>query len=79
MPRPTHALVVKRKNGDGPGRRIGVGWMNNRGWISLKLNPCVVISHNDDVYLNIYPTDQNRDEPPMPDEPPPEDDDDIPF
>jgi hypothetical protein len=80
MPRPTHALVAKRRNTEEPGRRIGVGWENDKGWIGIKLNPCVVISHNDDVWLNIYPIDPQHDEPPMPDGPPGGDeDDDIPF
>jgi hypothetical protein len=78
MPRPTHALVAKRRGGSGPGRRIGVGWQNEKKWISLKLNPCVVISHSDDVYLSIYPIGQDHDEPPMP-EKPEELDDDIPY
>jgi hypothetical protein len=82
MARPTHKLVVKRRAGDEQGRPIGVGWENDKGWISIKLNPCVVISHNDDVYLNLYPVAGPEPSEPTEDgqpSPPPPTDDDIPF
>ena len=55
MLRPTHKLVAKRIGKDKSGMPIGVAWQNEQGWISIKLNPCVVISHNDEVYLSLYP------------------------
>jgi hypothetical protein len=62
--RPTHSLCVKRK-GDKQGRRVGAGWMNEKGWISIKLDPCTCITDRDDVYINLFPNnyDQAREEP----------------
>jgi hypothetical protein len=60
--RPTHCLVVRRKFGKSFGAPIGVGWENDNGWINIKLNPCVVISHSDDVFISLYPNrQQSRD------------------
>lgn len=56
---PTHVLGVKRK-GDNFGTRVGAGWVNDKGWISVKLNPCVVLSHTDDVYITLFPARKEK-------------------
>ena len=91
MSRPTHTLYAKRK-GETHAFKIGAGWANEQGWISLKLNPCVTVSDREDVYINLYPIKRENDGPTVdsgysqdPGPPPDHDDDpgpsdnDIPF
>jgi hypothetical protein len=74
--KPTHVLVVKKKDSDAPGRRLGVAWESDKG-ISIRLYPCVTISDRDDVWISLYPYKKD-----WPSTTPPEDsdpDDEIPF
>lgn len=73
--RPTHLLFVKKKTG-GPSLRVGAGWLNEWGGISIQLHPCTVLTDRDDVYINLY---ENRDKDIDKGEPPPLADSDIPF
>jgi len=60
---PTHRLVLKEK--DGKRRTIaGAGWVNEEGWISLQLNPGVVLDSRllEDHYLSLYPYDRDKEE-----------------
>jgi hypothetical protein len=43
-----------RKNND-----LGAAWKNEDGSISIVLNPCVQISSNADLVLNLFPRDEN--------------------
>lgn len=85
--KPDYNLTVKLKGDDSYAKQVGVGWKDEFGGISIKLNPCVVISHTDDVWINLY---LNKDlsrripKPPPPEYSPPVDDygdadDDVPF
>jgi len=90
MGRPTHVVTVKVKDGDSPAAKVGVAWMNDQGWMSVKLNPCVSLTDRDDIYINIYP-DKYRDRVPAPKPrswsgadpddygPPPCEDEEVPF
>lgn len=51
---PTHILKVKERNGQRK-CNVGVGWQNEDGSISIQLNPCVVLSSRDDVYISLFP------------------------
>ena len=53
---PTHILKVMQREGKGKGR-IGVGWLNDDGSMSLSLDPCVVLSWKDDVVINAFPVE----------------------
>lgn len=90
--RPDFNLCVKPKEGPGVNTKIGVAWSDEQGRFSIKLNPCVVLSHADDVWISLYPADyqeQSRQKhypnpkPPAQDNfdygPPPMTDDDVPF
>jgi hypothetical protein len=57
--RPTHRLSVKSRTDRGQGV-IGAGWMREDGSISISLNPCVVLSHDDDVMIFLFPNDEER-------------------
>lgn len=57
--KPTHILSVKQRKGEGRGK-IGVGWLNEDGSMSVSLNPCVVLSSNDDVIITLFPVDQEQ-------------------
>jgi|WetSurSiteA1Bulk_404760.scaffolds.fasta_scaffold08174_1 hypothetical protein len=54
MAKPTHTLYVKRK-GTKHGRRVGVGWMNSKGWIYLRLDICTHLTDDTEIYINLYP------------------------
>jgi hypothetical protein len=60
---PTHVLSVKQKRGDRKTPRIGVGWLNADGSISISLNPCVVLTSKDDVFVTLFPIDYAAGEP----------------
>lgn len=53
--RPTHNVVVAKKDNAKDRIEVGSGWMNEQGWISIKLRPCVVLSDRDDIFISIYP------------------------
>lgn len=58
--RPTHRLCVKEKNGKGT-TLVGAGWEDADGHISIRLNPCVVLSFADDVIITLFPIEKGRD------------------
>ena len=63
--KPTHLLKVKQRDGDGK-TTVGVGWLNEDGSMSLALNPCVVLSWTDNVMINAFPVELEKDEEPPP-------------
>ena len=55
--RPAHQLRVRTRNG--PDRRgvIRAGWWDPRTKrMNIQLNPCVVLTGNDDVFINLFPS-----------------------
>lgn len=40
--KPTHTLTVKKKDSSAPASKVGVAWMNDKGWLTIQLDPCVV-------------------------------------
>jgi hypothetical protein len=75
--KPTHKLIIKKKTSrDAPPERsyqAGVAWENDKGWISIALDPCTVLKGNDDFFISLYPLygDGGYD--------PPDDDNSAPF
>jgi len=55
--RPDYILVVKRRDGEDR-TYAGAGWTTEHGGISLKLNPCVVLTDREDVWLLLKPNDE---------------------
>jgi hypothetical protein len=56
--------------------RVGAGWKERDGSISIKLNPCVVLNAHDPINLRLFPaTEYNKPAA----SPPPIEDDEIPF
>ena len=57
---PTHRLVITDKENRHRRTRAGVAWINEKGWISIALNPGVAINYNDskDCFISLYPIDQ---------------------
>lgn len=55
--KPTHRLTVKDANGER--HTVGAAWVDDRGWISIKLNAHVVLSEVQlrGGFLNLYPND----------------------
>jgi hypothetical protein len=51
---PTHVLKVKERRGSAKGE-VGVAWLNEDGSLHVILNPCVVLSWNDDVHITLFP------------------------
>lgn len=52
--RPTHRLVIKQRDGKLQ-TFAGVGWQNEQGWISINLNPAIVLDFKDQHYISLYP------------------------
>jgi hypothetical protein len=56
--KPTHQLKIRDK-ATGEVSLVGVAWINEKGWFSIKLNAHVVLSEVQlrDSYLSLYPSD----------------------
>jgi len=60
---PTHNLCVcERGNTNSHFTLIGVGWVNDRGSIAIKLNPGSSISWRDDLVVYLFNRDNAREE-----------------
>jgi hypothetical protein len=59
--KPTHRLSVREKNGEGR-CIIGSGWLWPDGSVSIKLNPCVVLTSKDEVNIKLFPINRPEDE-----------------
>lgn len=56
---PTHYLTVKKKEPkESKTQYVGVAWMDEYGRISIKIDACVVLTDRDDVWVSLYPIDQ---------------------
>jgi hypothetical protein len=51
--KPDFKLRIKQRDGD-YSTTAGVGWENRDGSISIMLNPCVVLSHADNVFIGLF-------------------------
>jgi hypothetical protein len=51
---PDYVVKVKERNSEAR-TQIGAAWAREDGSVTIKLNPCVVISWKDDVYITLYP------------------------
>ena len=64
---PDYNVVVKRMDGVGVNNKVGVMWWdfeNNRG--SIALDAGVQLSWKDELYINVYPRENNYGGPPTP-------------
>ena len=57
--KPTHVLKVKEREGNGK-TRIGVGWLNDDGSMSISLHSCVILTWKDNVMINLFPVDGEK-------------------
>lgn len=55
MAKPTHVLKLVMKQGEIRNNRAGVGWATKEGWISITLDPGIVLDWRDQYYINLYP------------------------
>lgn len=60
--KPTHLLKVKEREGEGK-TTIGAGWMRQDGSVSIVLNPCVVLSWQDNVIIHLFPIEDDGEQP----------------
>lgn len=79
---PDYKLSLKHRV-TGVSGQVGAAWKDERGFLSVKLNPGVTLSWQDDVYLALFPVDATTPSPrgralpfSAPPKPP---DDDMPF
>lgn len=88
--KPTHNLTVKSKNGKGAFSVVGACWWDaEKQSMGIQLNPCVVLTAKDEVWISAYPNRESfkKDKPlrmpKLPREPTPSDpefyEDDFPF
>ena len=52
---PHYKLKVKQRNGAVGETEVGRAWVNDDHSLSIQLNPCVVLSWRDDVYITAFP------------------------
>jgi hypothetical protein len=52
--RPDWILAVKQKDGDDR-TVVGAGWNTEHGGISIRLNPCVVLTDREDIWILLKP------------------------
>jgi hypothetical protein len=61
---PDFVLKVKSKTSTARTRRCGVAWANVEGEgiasISIQLDPCTVISWNDEVFITLFPFEEGK-------------------
>jgi hypothetical protein len=58
--RPAYRMVVEHKETKAR-TRVGVAWVNEKGWISIKLSPCVVLSGDrNDIFISLYPNEDDH-------------------
>jgi len=80
-PRPPDFRLSIKHRVTGASGTVGAAWKDDRGFLNIRLNPGVVLSWQDDVYLNLFPVeDAPKGRMPRAVSPPgPPSDDDIPF
>jgi hypothetical protein len=54
--KPDFNLSAKPRDGR-PGNKVGAGWINDDGSISISLNIGVTLSWNDDLFLGLFPVE----------------------
>jgi len=64
MAKPTHDLVICRRDDKKIRTKAGVAWQNAKGWIEIRLSPGVVLDWRDGetVFLNLYPREDRPDD-----------------
>ena len=76
-----HLSAIHKPSGRSAGK-LGAGWMNNDGSVSIVLDPCVVLSGNDDISIRLFPSGGARHAPKRNEDPAPKIpnmDEEIPF
>lgn len=56
---PDYILSVKDRETN-VSTKVGAGWLNEKGHISVRINPCVVIDWKDDVFVTLFPNDERH-------------------
>jgi hypothetical protein len=52
---PTHFLKIKERPPGKAMTQAGRAWLNEDGSMSIQLNPCIVFSSHDDVFITLFP------------------------
>lgn len=57
---PSHRLVIQEKANTKNQTKAGVAWTSPEGYLSIRLNPGITLSHRDceDFFISLYPIDQ---------------------
>lgn len=51
---PTHVVKVLKKS-TGQKATVGAAWMNDKGDLSIVLDPCVVLTSDKDIVITVFP------------------------
>lgn len=62
MRRPDFILKALDKATGQKSGKIGAGWQNENGSISLKVDMCVVLTSNPNLILTLFPFDKKEDD-----------------
>jgi hypothetical protein len=57
--KPDFNLSAKPKDGR-PGNKVGAGWINDDGSISIALNVGTTLSWNDELFIGLFPVENRR-------------------
>lgn len=60
---PDYTLSVLNK-ATGDQGKVGVGWIDSRGFIRIRLNPCVTLTHSSDLVITLFKRDADAPDPP---------------
>ena len=61
--RPDYRLKSLDKETDEKNMNLGAGWKNKDNSITIRLSPCVVVSHDPDTILTLFPINEFKEEP----------------
>lgn len=66
--RPQYRLKAYHKPTGNRGE-VGAAWVNDDGSLTLKLNPCVVLTYDSNIVLTLFPVEEPKPFPPKKDNP----------
>lgn len=57
---PDYNLKISTKAGKKRTTLAGVGWQNDKGHITIQLNPCIVLAYDENLYITLFPIDHKE-------------------
>lgn len=58
--KPDFILKARLKGTTKSTRRIGSGWANENGSVSIQLDPCTVLHWKDECFITLFPVEESE-------------------